>query len=171
MARRPSSLSKCLWVLDVARSRSRALHPELNYLSNNIKSNKFVASKGCGLIDDGFWELLVIDCLEGENFSEIMKKGRKSLSNKDADDILAAYIELRTSSLESSRLTLYSGRNPFGYIFPFDNDGGRYLEDRRDFESFMCIRLENAGISLADMPLFSFVFPIHQLHPWPEPRD
>lgn len=104
-----------------------------------------------------------MDCLEGETISEIMKKGRKSLSNKDADDILAAYIELRTSSLECSRLTLYSGRNPFGYIFPFDNDGGRYLEDRRDFKSFMRIRL--------DTPLFSFVFPIHQLHPLPEPRE
>lgn len=37
---------------------------------------------------------LVMDCLEGETIWEIMKKGRGSLSNKDADDISAAYIVL-----------------------------------------------------------------------------
>lgn len=82
-------------------------------------------SKEYGLIDDGLWEVHVMDCLEGETTSEIMKKGQKSLSSKDADDISAAYIEFRTSSLESSKLTPYSGWNPFGYICPSDNDGGR----------------------------------------------
>lgn len=139
----------------------------LNYLSDNIKSNNFVTSKGYGLIDDGLWELLVMEFLEGETVWEIMKKGQRSLSNKDADDIAAAYVELRTSlSLESSKLTPYGGWNPLGHVFPFDNDGGRYLEDRRDFESFMCIRLENAGISLADMPLFPYVFTSGDISPY-----
>lgn len=64
----------------------------LNYLSDNVKSNNFVTSKGYGLIVDGLWELLVMEFLEGETIWEMRKEGQSILSNKDADDIAAAYI-------------------------------------------------------------------------------
>ena len=52
----------------------------------------FVTSKGYGLIVDGLWELLVMEFLERETIWEMMKEGQSILSNKDADDIAAAYI-------------------------------------------------------------------------------
>lgn len=150
--------------LNIGYSTLRMELSILNYLSANVKSKRFVTSEGYGLIVDGLWELLVMEFLEGETIWEIMKEGQSILSNKDADDIAAAYIELRTSlSLESSKLTPHGSWDPFGHIFI---DGGRNLEDRRDFESFMRIRLEKAGISLADMPLFPYVFTSGDISPY-----
>jgi len=136
----------------------------MNHLRTHHISKKVTFPTGYGIIIDGDWGLLVMQNIPGQTMWEEMGKGDHPLSDKDADDIAAVLQELRKNtklrdSLPSPRALTPSGPwNPQGYIFSPENDGGRLLDDKLDYQKFMSYRLKEALGNESTIPLTESIF-------------
>ncbi|KAJ7750329.1 hypothetical protein B0H16DRAFT_1887928 [Mycena metata] len=130
-------------------------------LLNRSTSERYRVPKACGIIDDGGWSYLVMDCLEGQTMSKIIGSDEKQpLSDEDANDIAAVYQELRNdhhgffqSLIQSRSLTPLRHWWPQGYIFFPDFDGERLVDDSDDFATFMSARFTMSKVDSNLVPL------------------
>ncbi|KZP17018.1 hypothetical protein FIBSPDRAFT_1047131 [Athelia psychrophila] len=138
------------------------------HLSTYVDPKKVVIPKGYTFIQDGDWGLLVVQNIPGKTMWELMDDGNEELSPNDANDIANAIQELRNVVQQPSDEALTPSAilwNIKGHIFKPDNDGGRALQTKKEFEDFMDDRLTKVTGTTSRLPDAGYVFTHGDLSP------
>lgn len=146
----------------------------MQFLKQSTVSNKCTIPTGYGIIEDcsnnGY---LVMQNLRGPTIWEVMDNGAQELSEEDANDIAVALLALRDARplcdvlIKSNALTPLTHWHPQGPLFGYDNDGGRVVDDRDDFQSFMTVRFKEAKVDPEIVPVTTTVL----AHGEPSPHN
>ncbi|KAJ7212198.1 hypothetical protein GGX14DRAFT_447903 [Mycena pura] len=124
----------------------------MQFFKNGPASDKYTTPTGYGILEDTNYSFLVMERLSGQTTWERMNNGADDLSPADATAIAEALEALQKDRIRSSilirgnKLTPLTHWHPQGQLFGYDNDGGRMVDDRDDFHSFLKVRFEEAEV-------------------------